>query len=114
MAVARRPSAYPPRLSSAHNNVRIQLDAACTVIDERSGRSETYYLCAPCRGERYRKDENLFGMPSYEWCGIFGEKQSLVFRTHWTSDRDDITLDDREDHLDIRTFPKARKLTSHD
>ena len=102
------------RLSAAHNNVRIQLDAACTVIDEGSGRSETYYLCAPCRGERYRKDDNLFAMPSYEWCGIFGENQSLVFRTHWTSDSDDITLDDREDHLDIRTFPKARELTSHD
>ena len=102
------------RLSSAHNNVRIQLDAACSVIDERSGRSEAFYLCAPCRGERYRKDDSLFAMPSYEWCGIFGDKQSLIFGTHWTSDRDDITLDDRADHLDIRTFPKARQLTSHD
>ena len=102
------------RLSSAHNNVRIQLDAACTIIDGRSGRSEAFYLCAPCRGERYRKDDSLFAMPSYEWCGVFGEKQSLIFRTHWTSDRDDVTLDDRADHLDIRTFPRARKLTRHD
>lgn len=104
------------RHSSQHNNVRIQLDAACTIINNRFGKQDIYYLCAPCLGERYRKDDNLFAMPSYEWCGIFGEngKQSLIFRTHWISDRDDTTLDvERKDDIDIRTFPKFKKLTSH-
>ena len=33
------------------NIARIQLDAACTLIDEKSGKSEQYYLIAPCRAE---------------------------------------------------------------
>ncbi|MBM4437446.1 MAG: hypothetical protein FJ029_09470, partial [Actinobacteria bacterium] len=42
------------------NSVRIQLDARTRIIDERTGRSEDYYLIAPCRRERmYRDDDRL-------------------------------------------------------
>jgi len=72
------------------NIARILLDAACTVTDERSGESETFYLIVPCRSERmYRDDGQLFQLPNYEFCGIFAEDECLLMRTHWVSERDD-------------------------
>jgi hypothetical protein len=53
------------------NIARIRLDAACTLIDERSGEGEVFYLIAPCRAERMYRDGALFQLPSYEFCGIF-------------------------------------------
>lgn len=71
-----------------HSIARIQIDATCTVTDERSGTTETYVLSAPCRAEHMYRDESLFIMPSYEFRGIFSQDRCLLLRTHWTSDRD--------------------------
>ena len=38
------------------NIARIQLDAACTLVDEADGSETTYYLIAPCRAERMYLD----------------------------------------------------------
>ena len=71
------------------NIARILLDAACTMTDERSGESGTYYLIAPCRSERmYRDDVRLFQLPNYEFCGIFAADDCLLVRTHQRSERD--------------------------
>ena len=55
----------------AGNNARIQLDAACTIVDEVSGNKEQFYLIAPCRGERCYAPGQLFRMPNYEFSGIW-------------------------------------------
>jgi len=66
----------------------VLLDAACTVADDRTGSSETYYLVAPCRAERMFRSDYLFQMPNYEFCGIYSADECLLLRTHWSSDRD--------------------------
>jgi hypothetical protein len=85
---------------------RIQLEAACTIIDESSGTSDTYYLIAPCRAEHTHSDEKLIVMPNYDFRGIFGEKEHIIIRTHWVTEPD--YLDDPElDSTGGRTFNQA-------
>ncbi|HEV8635550.1 MAG TPA: hypothetical protein VG370_15095 [Chloroflexota bacterium] len=97
------------------NIARIQLDAACALTDETSGASEVFYLIAPCRAERMYLETQLFQMPNYEFCGIFSNRDCLLIRTHWASERDNREyglnrgrFDDV--HLDVRTFPSGRPL----
>jgi hypothetical protein len=97
------------------NIARIQLDAACTMVDERAGTSRTYYLIAPCRAERMYLDGNLFQMPNYEFCGIFSHEECLLLRTHWASERDNReyarnTERFAEVRLDVRNFSRTRRL----
>ena len=97
------------------NIARIQLDAACTLIDEARGVSEIFYLIAPCRSERMYLDTPLFQMPNYEFCGIFTDHDCLLIRTHWASECDNreygLNRGRFEDvHLDVRTFPSDRRL----
>ena len=94
---------------------RIQLDAACTIIDDKGNKAETYYLIAPCRSERMYLDTNLFQMPNYEFCAVWGLDEFMLVRTHWVSERDNRQYGlNRERwadvHLDIRTFPHTRQL----
>jgi hypothetical protein len=100
---------------SGGNIARIQLDAACTLTDATSGASDTFYLIAPCRAERMYLDTPLFQMPNYEFGGIFSNRECLLGRTHWASERDNrehaLNRARFEDvHLDIRTFAAERPL----
>lgn len=63
--------------------------AACTIIDEQSGASATFYLIAPCRAERMYLDTPLFQLPNYEFCGIWSAHDYLIIRTAWASAQDD-------------------------
>jgi hypothetical protein len=97
------------------NIARIQLDAACTLTDERSGASERFYLIAPCRAERMYLESGLFQQPNYEFCGVFSPSDCLLIRTHWASERDNreygLNRGRFEDvHLDIRTFASETRL----
>ena len=67
---------------------RIQLEAACTIIDGASGAADTYYLIAPCRAEHTHSDDKLIVMPNYDFRGIFGEKEHIIIRTHWVTEPD--------------------------
>ncbi len=98
------------------NIARIQLDAACTLIDEKSGERKQFYLIAPCRSERMYVDTPLFQMPNYEFCGIWAEDDFLIIRTSWESSRDNRQYGlgrerFRDIHLDIRTFAHTDSLT---
>jgi hypothetical protein len=97
------------------NIARIQLDAACTLIDETVGVSEVFYLIAPCRAERMYLESSLFQMPNYEFCGIFSHHDCLLVRTHWASERDNREyglnrgrFDDL--HLDVHYFASEVRL----
>ena len=102
------------RWFGAANNVRILIEAACTLTDDDTGKSESYYLIAPCRGERTHADADLIQMPSYEFCGIWGENEKRIIRTHWVSDRDGWQYVEKADTLDIRKFSRTRRLTDND
>lgn len=96
------------------NIARIQLDAACTVLDERTGASETFYLIAPCRAERMYLETPLFQLPNYEFCGIWTARDYLIIRTAWASAQDNCQYGLHSDRwvvrLDLRHFPTARHL----
>src|SRR4051812_16306142 len=92
------------------NIARIQIDAACTLIDERTGAQRTYYLIAPCRAEEVYVDTSLLVMPNYEFAGIFAADACLLIRTHWRSDRDNREYGrttERFDHVEIAARPFA-------
>ena len=98
------------------NIARIQLDAACTLLDEATGKSEQFYLIAPCRAERMYLDTPLFQLPNYEFCGIWSADEFLIIRTAWVSARDNRQYGLgrerwRDIHLDIRTFAHTELLT---
>ncbi|MBX3010980.1 MAG: hypothetical protein KF832_05710 [Caldilineaceae bacterium] len=98
------------------NIARIQLDAACTLIDEASGKQEIFYLIAPCRSERMYLDTPLFQLPNYEFCGIWSADEFLIIRTAWVSARDNRQYGKGRErwqdiHLDIRTFAHTEVLT---
>ena len=66
---------------------RIDIEAACTLIDE-SGSEDSFYLIAPCRAEHTHSDGQLIVMPNYDFRGIFGRSEYRIIRTHWVSDPD--------------------------
>lgn len=96
------------------NIARIQLDAACTLIDERNGTRETFYLIAPCRAELMYLDMPLFQVPNYEFCGIWSANDYLIIRTAWASARDNRQYGVHSDRwtvrLDVRPFATAQRL----
>jgi hypothetical protein len=100
------------------NIARIQLDAACTVIDEQSGASETFYLIAPCRAERMYLDTPLFQLPNYEFCGIWSAQEYLIIRTAWASAQDNRQYGVHHERwtvrLDVRHFGLARQVDDAD
>ena len=63
---------------------RIDIEAACTLIDE-SGLEDAFYLIAPCRAEHTHSDGQLIVMPNYDFRGIFGRSEYRIIRTHWVS-----------------------------
>ena len=96
------------------NNVRILIDAACTLTDDETGKSESYYLIAPCRAECTHCDGDLIVMPSYEFFGIWGEKDKRIMRKHWVSSRDNWQYEEKADTLDIRRFSATKQLTDNE
>jgi len=98
------------------NIARIQLDAACTLMDETTGARAQFYLIAPCRAERMYLDTPLFQLPNYEFCGIWSADEFLIIRTAWVSERDNRQYGLgrerwRDIRLDIRTFAHSAVLT---
>jgi hypothetical protein len=112
-------NSYVTFFGAAGGNIaRIQLDAACTVIDTSAERSTTYYLIAPCRSERMYLDSQLSQMPNYEFSGIFTEDTCLLIRTHWVSERDNREyavnrVRFQDVRLDVRHFPRSRRLATN-
>ena len=90
------------------NNVRILIEAACAITDE-TGRSDAYYLIAPCRGEDTHGNRNLVSNPSYEFCGVWSSEESMFIRTAWQTSRDNRELR-APDSLDIQWFDNTREL----
>ena len=101
------------------NIARFELDSACEITDEDSGKRESFYLLAPCRAERMYRKTPLFIMPNYEFAGIWSADECLMIRTHWTSERSTrqyaVNQEEWADvRLDIRHLDKARKLDRPD
>lgn len=101
------------------NIARIQVDATCSVDGwEPASAAVTFHLIAPCRSEHMYRDGQLFQLPNYEFSGIFTEEESLILRTHWTSDEEHpeyARVTDRFERVAIDRLPlRAESLQSVD
>jgi hypothetical protein len=84
------------------NNARIQVESRCILTDKRSGKSETYYLVASCKGEDTYGKGCLFLMPNYDFCMIYSSKDFMIIRTHSNAEQDNTTVGDNKGHfLDV-------------
>ena len=59
---------------------RIQIDAACEIVDEARGTACTIYLTAPCRSEFIIADDNLFQVPNGEFRAAVGDAFTVTHR----------------------------------
>ena len=108
--------------TSRDDGARIQIDAACTLVNESSATEVTYYLIAPCRTEDMYEDDHIFKMPSADWRGVWAGDERVIHRKYWMTDADYIRSPVRQkqygpsngDRLDITHFPNTRVLSSYD
>jgi len=84
------------------NNARIQVEARCDWLDQKTGKSENFYLVASCKGEDTYSKGCLFLIPSYDFCMIYSSTDFMTIRTHANAERDNTTVDDnRGYYLDV-------------
>ncbi|MBI2190897.1 MAG: hypothetical protein HYU36_02790 [Planctomycetes bacterium] len=67
--------------SQRGNNARLLIESRCVLTDARAGSSEEYFLFASCKSEHTYAEKNLFQDPNYDFCGIFGREDYVIFRT---------------------------------
>ncbi len=84
------------------NNARIQVEAKCSIFDVETKKTEDYFLVASCKGEDTYGKENLFLIPSYDFCMIYSMDEFMIIRTHYNAERDNKTIGyNREHFLDV-------------
>jgi hypothetical protein len=62
------------------NNARLQLEAKCVITDAASAKTDEYYLFASCKSENTFSAKDLFQKENYDFCGIFGREEFVIFR----------------------------------
>ncbi|HGE69202.1 TPA: hypothetical protein ENX78_00105 [Candidatus Poribacteria bacterium] len=84
------------------NNARIQVESRCEITDQDTGKSETYYLVASCKGEDTYGKGRLFFVPNYDFCMIYSSKDFIIIRTYHNAELNNITVGDNKGHfLDV-------------
>ena len=86
------------------NNARIQVEARCELADTTTGKSETYYLVASCKGEDTYGTGRLFLVPSYDFCMVYSASEFMIVRTHANAERDNKTIGALKDHFEDVKF----------
>jgi hypothetical protein len=69
---------YIRTFDNSDNNPRFLIESKCTVIDR--GKTDEYYLGAPCKGEHTYSDKELFVRKAFELFPLFHKDATLVFR----------------------------------
>ena len=64
----------------AQNEARFWIESTTTIVDERSGRAETWYQCGSCKSERTFAERDLFTPDNYDFLPVFGPEHGLIFR----------------------------------
>jgi len=63
------------------NNARLQIESRCILEDRQAGSTQEYCLFASCKSERTFAEKDLFQPENYDFCGIFGGEEQVIFRT---------------------------------
>lgn len=70
------------------NTARLQVEARCELFDRGTGGREEFFFFASCKAENTHVPDRLFQEPNYDFCGIFSEREFLIFRTAAWHDAD--------------------------
>ena len=62
------------------NNARLQIESRCILTDTRTQSSKEYCFFASCKSERTFAEKDLFQQENYDFCGIFGGDEYVIFR----------------------------------
>lgn len=97
------------------NSARIQIDARCELIDEKSGAREEFVLIVPCRAEWMYQEENLFQIPSREYRGIWSRTRHISMGKGMIYEGEKRKSAPTKDtftslHFTVRSFPSVMVL----
>jgi hypothetical protein len=98
-------------------HVRFNLEAACTIRDERSGQESELFVSAPCRFEYTIAQRNLFQVPSGEFRFAWSRNYRLAIAARPSTEEEAVQvarLDEafQSHHFDLRTFSNATELAT--
>jgi hypothetical protein len=63
------------------NNVRINLECRCELIERRTGKSHTYVLGASCKTERVGADHDCWLEPNADFCLVASQHEFLILKS---------------------------------
>jgi hypothetical protein len=103
----------------AVHRVRIQLEAACTLTNEKTGHKEELFLLCPCRTEFTIVKDNLFQIPNGEFRPVFGREFSVPISSRPSTEREDLKrgrlADQFADHsIEVRVIKASKELNTSD
>lgn len=92
------------------NNARLQVESRCRLTDTGTGAWQDYLFFASCKSEDTFAERDLFYEENYDFCGIFGDEDYVLFRaraTHTDGFREEGLWQDRFEDV-TRHLPVAR------
>lgn len=103
----------------AVHRVRIQLEAACTLTNDKTGHKEELFLLCPCRTEFTIVKDNLFQIPNGEFRPVFGREFSVPISSRPSNEPEKLKRSKLSDQfadysIEARSIAGAKELTTHD
>ena len=97
-------------------HVRFNIEASCTITDERTGQQTELFVSAPCRTEYTIAKRNLFQVPSAEFRFPFSRQYRLGLAKRPSTEPEAVSVAPlseafAEHRIDIRTFANVTELT---
>ncbi|MBM3465444.1 MAG: hypothetical protein FJX76_25405 [Armatimonadetes bacterium] len=97
--------------------VRMQLDATCEIVEERTGRRDEMFLFYPCRSEYTIATSNFFQIPSGEWRAVFSRTNRVPIARRPSGEQAETRRAPWREHFvdlawDVRSHPNAVPLTT--
>ena len=93
------------------NSARIQLNARCEWVNERTGEEDEFFLITPCRTEWMYRSDQLWQTPNNEYCGIWSRSEFVAGHVEEGYSAASAIKDRYTDfRLTIRNFPRTQQL----
>lgn len=97
------------------NSARIQLDARCEWVNERTGEKDEFFLITPCRTEWMYRSDTLFQTPNREYCAVWSRTEFMGVGGGATDAGEAKTVHTiqntfTEFRVALKTFPQTRVL----
>lgn len=63
------------------NNVRINLECRCEILDRSTGRAHAYALAASCKTERVGADRDCWLLPNADFCAVSSKDEFMMIKS---------------------------------